>query len=119
MLAVALLVLNHVSVIDVAQGVAIPDRAIEIESTRVRAVLAAKSYRPPPGSMVHDLPGRFVVPGFIDMHAHVLALLRTLPLHGVTTVRDPGDATEAAVAVRQMLAPVRSWGRGLSPPAEF
>lgn len=124
MLALALLVLNHVTVIDVARGVALPERAIEIEGPRIRAVLAAAGYHPPAGSVVHDLRGRYVLPGFIDMHAHVLfppldddgrplpwfdrdtsrALLRTLLLHGVTTVRDPGDATEAAVAVRGMLA---------------
>ena len=33
-----------------------------------------------------------------------LALLRALLFSGITTVRDPGDATEAAVAVRGMLA---------------
>src|SRR5205807_6318242 len=86
--------------------------------------LAAAGYHPPAGSVVHDLRGRYVLPGFIDMNAHVLfppldddgrplawfdrdtsrALLRTLLLHGVTTVRDPGDATEAAVAIRRMLA---------------
>jgi len=124
MLALALLVLNHVTVIDVARGVALPDRAIEIEGARIRAVLAANNYHPPAGSVVRDLPGRYVLPGFIDMHAHVLfppldddgrplplfdrdtslALLRTLLLHGLTTVRDPGDATEAALAVRGMLA---------------
>jgi imidazolonepropionase-like amidohydrolase len=124
MLALALLVLNHVTVIDVTRGVAIPGRAVEIEGAHIRAVLAADRYHPPAGSVVHDLPGQYVLPGFIDMHAHVLfppldddghplpsfdrdtsvALLRTLLLHGVTTVRDPGDATEAAVAVRGMLA---------------
>ncbi len=124
MLALALLVLNHVTVIDVVRGVAQPDRVVEIEGTRIRAVLPAAGYHAPAGAVVHDLPGRFVLPGFVDMHAHVLfppldddgrplpafdrdtslALLRTLLLHGVTTVRDPGDATEAAVAVRGMLA---------------
>jgi imidazolonepropionase-like amidohydrolase len=64
------------------------------------------------------------MPGFVEMHAHVLfppldedghplpsfdrdtalALLRTLLFNGITTVRDPGDATEAAVAVRDLLA---------------
>jgi imidazolonepropionase-like amidohydrolase len=124
MLALALIVLNHVTVIDVIRGVAQPDYAVEIEGERIRSVLPAARYRAPDGAAVHDLPGRYVLPGFVDMHAHVLfppldedgrplpafdrdtalALLRTLLLHGVTTVRDPGDATEAAVTVRGMLA---------------
>jgi imidazolonepropionase-like amidohydrolase len=124
MLALALLVLQHVSVIDVDRGLTVPDRAIEIESGRIRAIHPAEGYRPPAGATVLDLPGRFVVPGFVDMHAHVLfppldedgrplpwfdrdtalAMLRTLLHYGITTVRDPGDATEAAVAVRGMLA---------------
>ncbi len=124
MLALALLVLNHVTVVDVVRGIAEPDRAIEVEGERIRAVVAAAAYRPPPSAVIRDLPGRYVVPGFVDMHAHVLfppldedgrplpwfdretslALLRTMLLHGITTVRDPGDATEAAVAVRGMLA---------------
>ncbi len=124
MLALALVVLNHVAVIDVARGAAQPDRALEIDDDRIRAVLPARGYRPPKGATMHDLPGRYVVPGFVDMHAHVLfppldddgrplpafdrdsslALLRTLLENGITTVRDPGDATEAAVVVRGMLA---------------
>jgi imidazolonepropionase-like amidohydrolase len=124
MLVLAVLVLNHVSVIDVARGVAEPDRAVEVEGTRIRAVLLAKGYRAPAGAQVLDLPGRYVMPGFVEMHAHVLfppldedghplpsfdsetalVLLRTLLFSGITTVRDPGDATEAAVAVRGLLA---------------
>jgi imidazolonepropionase-like amidohydrolase len=124
MLALALLILNHVTVIDVVHGVAEADRAVEVEGSHIRAVLPSAGYRPPGGASVFDLPGRYVLPGFIDMHAHVLfpplgedgrplpsfdretslALLRTLLLSGITTVRDPGDATEAAVAVRGMLA---------------
>jgi len=123
MLVLALLVLNHVSIIDVARGLAESDRAVEVEGTRIRAVLPAKGYRPPVGAQVLDLAGRYLMPGFVEMHAHVLfpplgddgplpsfdpetarALLRTLLFNGITTVRDPGDATEAAVAVRGLLA---------------
>ena len=124
MLALALVVLNHVTVIDVVRGVAQPDRVIEIEGSRIRAVLPAAAYRPPPDADIHDLPGRYVLPGLVDMHAHVLfppldddgrplpsfdretslALLRTLLFNGITTVRDPGDATEAAVTMRGMLS---------------
>src|SRR5690348_16414924 len=71
-LALALVVLNHVTVIDVARGVAVADRAVEIEGTRIRSVIAAAGYRPPAGAEVHELSGRYVVPGFADMHAHVL-----------------------------------------------
>jgi hypothetical protein len=48
MLALALLVLNHVTVIDVARGVAAPDRVLEIEGARIRGEFAAAGYRPPP-----------------------------------------------------------------------
>jgi len=120
MLAAALLVLNHVTVIDPARGTAIPDRAVIIEGPRIRSIGAAVR----PGAGVLDRRERYVVPGFVDMHAHVLfpplgedgrplptydratslALLRTLLLHGITTVRDPGDATEDVVAVRDAVA---------------
>jgi imidazolonepropionase-like amidohydrolase len=124
MLLLALVVLNHVSVIDIARGVAEPDQAVEVEGTHIRAVLPAKDYRPPAGAQVLVLPGRYLMPGFVEMHAHVLfppldeagrplpsfdretvlALLHTLLFNGITTVRDPGDATEASVAVRGLLA---------------
>jgi imidazolonepropionase-like amidohydrolase len=120
MLAAALFILNHVTVIDPGRGAALPDRAVVVEGSRIRSVTAAV----PSGRDVYDLRGRYVVPGFVDMHAHVLfpplgddgrplpaydratslALLRTLLLHGITTVRDPGDATEDVVAVRDAIA---------------
>jgi imidazolonepropionase-like amidohydrolase len=124
MLLLAVLVLNHVSVIDVAKGIAEPDRAVEVKDTQIQAVMAANGYRAPSGAQVLDLHGRYLMPGFVEMHAHVLfppldedghplpsfdrdsalALLRTLLFNGITTVRDPGDATEAAVQVRGLLA---------------
>ena len=130
MLAVALLVLHHVTVIDVVRGAVEANRTVEVEGGHIRAVLPSAGYRPPSGASVLDLPGRYVLPGFVDMHAHVLfpplgedgrplprfdretslELLRTLLLNGITTVRDPGDATEAAVSVRGMIAQGRIAG---------
>ncbi|HJT18134.1 MAG TPA: amidohydrolase family protein [Thermoanaerobaculia bacterium] len=70
-----------------------------------------------------DLTGKFVVPGFIDHHAHLflhawdksgnirarwdrestLQMLRLFLRFGVTTIRDPGASTEAAVTLRDMV----------------
>ncbi|MEA2490048.1 MAG: hypothetical protein QOH21_1840 [Acidobacteriota bacterium] len=72
---------------------------------------------------VIDGTGRYVVPGLIDMHVHVLthpwddkgaleprfnreaslAMLRLLLQQGVTTIRDPGSETEAAVTLRDLV----------------
>ncbi len=52
------------------------------------------------GLRVIDATGQYVIPGLIDMHAHLLLdfdraftdqMLRMLLAHGVTTVRDPGS----------------------------
>jgi len=119
----ALLVLNHVSVINVANGIVLRDRAVEIEAGKIKAILAANLYSAPARAAVMDLPGRYVIPGLIEMHAHVLfpplgtdgplpsfdyetsqQILRTLLAYGITTLRDPGDATEAAVTMRSLVA---------------
>jgi imidazolonepropionase-like amidohydrolase len=72
------------------------------------------------GARVIDCRGKYLLPGFVDMHAHVLAhpwdvhgnllpqidrqavaeMLRLFLRFGITTVRDPGAETEAAVALR-------------------
>jgi len=72
----------------------------------------------PKDATVIEATGKFVVPGFVDMHAHLtehggeprwnrettLRYLRLLLAHGVTTIRDPGSETEVAVMLRKMLA---------------
>ncbi|HEV2854917.1 MAG TPA: amidohydrolase family protein [Thermoanaerobaculia bacterium] len=126
-------VLRHVTVVDVAHGTLLPDRAVEIRGDRIAAVTAASGYTPPEGARVLDLPGRYLVPGFVEMHAHVLAhpwdaegnlkprydreatlaMLRLMLAHGITTVRDPGSETETAVTLRKMLAEGKVTGPSL------
>ena len=67
MIALALLVLNHITVIDVARGVALADRAVEIEGARIRAVLA------PPAIVLRSAPSSILPigrPTSIAPHAH-------------------------------------------------
>jgi imidazolonepropionase-like amidohydrolase len=117
----ASLVLHGATVFD---GTGTPPRRADVvvRGERIAAVTAWCEH--PAGARVIDASGRFLLPGFIDMHAHLLEhgrdaegaipprvdwelVRRHLALllrHGVTTVRDPGAETEAAVTLRRMLA---------------
>ncbi len=126
-------VLQHVTVVDVTHGTLLPDRAVEIHGDRIAAVAPATGYTPPQGAKVLNLAGRYVVPGFVEMHAHLfshpwdekgelmprfdrestLEMLRLLLAHGITTVRDPGSETEAAVTLRNMIAEGKVTGPSL------
>lgn len=117
-------VLRNVAVIDTATGTLQPDMAVELSGERIQAVVPAARYSPPPGARVIDSRGRYLLPGFVEMHAHVLThpwdeegkllprfdraatlgMLRLMLAHGITTVRDPGSETETAVTLRRMLA---------------
>ena len=68
MLALAILVLNHVTVIDVVRGVAQPNRAIEIEGSRIRAILPAAGYRSARGRC-RSRSSRTVCPAGLCRHA--------------------------------------------------
>jgi imidazolonepropionase-like amidohydrolase len=113
------LVLHNATIIE---GTGAPPRIgdVLIRSGRIESVGAC---RHPGHATVIDATGKYVLPGFIDMHVHLLehgrnekgdipprvdwdvvrTYLRLLLDHGVTTVRDPGSETEAAVTLRNMI----------------
>lgn len=99
-----------------------PRRAdVVVRGARIAAVDATCDH--PAAARIVDVTGQFVLPGFVDMHAHVVEHgrdekgdipprvdwplvrrnLRLLLRFGVTTVRDPGSETESAVTLRRML----------------
>jgi imidazolonepropionase-like amidohydrolase len=96
-------VLRGAAVFDPASGTLQPDRTIVIQGETISAVGTPE--RPaavPPDARVLDGRGRFVLPGLIDAHVHLVHRLNfahvtgdeVLPLflaHGVTSVRDTGD----------------------------
>jgi imidazolonepropionase-like amidohydrolase len=120
------IVLRGVTVIDGTGAPPVADRDVVIRGERIAAIGAAGTARVSPGGTLLELPGRHLLPGLIDTHAHVTILefvrgddglveplyrrdlseqaLRLLLDHGITTVRNPSAPTAAGVALREDVA---------------
>jgi imidazolonepropionase-like amidohydrolase len=142
LLLAAALLIHNVTVIDPASRAVRPNADVCVEGERIVSVDAAATdvlrsscfvLRAPPRTTnneerttknVVDGSGKFLIPGFADMHVHLFEhgrdekgqlrprfdrptieqTLRTLLAFGITTIRDPGAETEAAVTLRNMVA---------------
>lgn len=93
-------VIRHAAVFDAASGAFRTDQTIAIRGERIEAV--GRNLRAPHGARIIDARGKFVIPGLIDAHVHLVhqpdmahmtpeELLPAYLAHGVTTVRDAGD----------------------------
>ncbi|HEX2093796.1 MAG TPA: amidohydrolase family protein [Longimicrobiaceae bacterium] len=122
-----LLVLEGATLIDGTGAAPRPGATVVVQNGRILRVGARGEFRYPADARVLDLAGRYLVPGFIDTHAHVAILrwkqqadgtlqgtysrevservLRALLALGVTTVRNPGAPTaEEGVRLRDAVA---------------
>jgi imidazolonepropionase-like amidohydrolase len=79
----------HVTVVDVLQGIAQPDRAIVIEGDRIAAVMPSAELKAEAIATVIDAQGAFAIPGLWDMHVHFAepAWAKLYVANGVTGVR--------------------------------
>jgi imidazolonepropionase-like amidohydrolase len=116
------LIFSDVTVIDGTGRPPLAGQDVVVRDGRIAEV--RPHGRPVPvGARVLDLAGLFVVPGFVDMHAHVTFLrnsisdpdpgydeaitrqvLRICLAHGITTVRNPMAPTREGVAIREAVA---------------
>ncbi len=126
-------VIENITVIDGTGALPLRDARVLIEDGRIRAVGTRGTIAVPAGAARVDGRGGTLLPGFIDMHAHVTLgpvqldrsgpapVMRALPdsvvarrslalllASGITTIRDPGG--EGAVAVRDSVATGRIEG---------
>lgn len=97
------LAITNCSLFDSVSGTMLADRTVIVEGSRITAIGTPSSPVPiPSGARVVDGQGRYVIPGLIDAHCHLIFLLEDvglngedlLPLYlgnGVTTVRSAGD----------------------------
>jgi len=104
-------VIQHGTVFDSVAGKLLAERTILIEGTKIRSVGTNQSRLSiPDGARVIDAKGKFIVPGLIDAHVHLVHRLNfahvtgdeVLPAFlaaGVTSVRDTGDEIVAQTVV--------------------
>jgi hypothetical protein len=131
-------VIEHVTVLDGQGGAALDDRRVVVSGGRIVDVGAAASGRLTRGAMVVDGTGKFLLPGFIDMHAHLLfprcnpdggeprfdralsekALSAQLDF-GITTVRSPATPTIEGLRLRDALNAGRVRGPRAMASAEL
>lgn len=101
------LAFTHVNVINVEHGNVMGDRTVIVEGNRIRVIGASAATPVPPGALVVDGTGKFLIPGLWDMHVHVMAEpdvpFELFPAFGVTAVRDVGGSlTPLRVLQRQL-----------------
>ena len=101
------LVIQHVSVVDVAEGRSRPDLSVVITGGRITAVGRGSEVRVPRGAALVDGAGKYLIPGLWDMHVHLSqmgeAALGVLAANGITGVRDMGGDFREIAAWRRRI----------------
>jgi imidazolonepropionase-like amidohydrolase len=78
---------------------------VVIEKNRIQQILSGNAVNVPKEAVVIDADGKSVLPGLIDNHVHYRDLLGELFLaHGVTSVRDLGNALDWILLQRDAVA---------------
>jgi len=102
------LAVRGATLIDGTGRVPPPDATVVIEGERLVAVGPSATTPIPPGVQTIDGPGKFLIPGLVDMHVHVYSRDRWQPelflAAGVTTVLDLGGQLPDLTAYRGVVA---------------
>jgi len=108
-------VIRDCAVLDVAGGVMRPQQTVVLQGGKIHAVGPREAVETPPGASTVEARGKFLIPGLIDAHVHLVHVLdfakvtgdEVLPLFlaaGVTSVRDIGDEIVAETLVERFAA---------------
>jgi imidazolonepropionase-like amidohydrolase len=91
---------THARVLDVARGKWLKDQTVLVVGDTIKAV--GPKVTIPKGAEVVDLGGKALLPGMVDMHAHLGNADAILNIaSGVTTVRDVGNSPDELDAMKQ------------------
>lgn len=99
----SLLVITHANVIDGVANELLRDATVIVRDGRIENI-ATGAVSIPAGATVLDLKGRWLLPGFLDAHAHIanLSAARLALISGVTTARCLGVNHFADIGMREL-----------------
>lgn len=101
-------VIEHVALVDVANGTLRRDMSVRIDSNRVVSVEPSNAAPAPAGARVIDARGKYLIPGLWDAHVHLSYMgscaLPVFVANGVTAVRDAGARLDEVRAWRREIA---------------
>ena len=128
--------ISNVTVIDGRGGAPLPDVTVIVRNGRISEI--RRGTTPVKGLQIIDGSHRYLVPGFIDMHAHLLVprcsgpdrvplfdrqlserMLSQLLDFGITTIRSPATPTIDGLKLRDDLNAGRVRGPTAAAPAEL
>lgn len=121
------IIIYNVTLIDVVNSISRNNVAIIINENNIDNIIAINNNhdRSNIGEFIKNnshailvnATGKYLIPGLIDMHAHVAGVLEnsfnyslavetlsTLLDHGVTTIRNPGGPTEKSIDLRESIS---------------
>lgn len=108
------LAITHVAIIDATGAPPRPDMTVLIRGDRIAEIVSSRDADIPPSVRLVDGSGKYLVPGFWDMHVHLTGagepngshefLLPLLLANGVTSVRDMGGYLESLPKLREELS---------------
>jgi imidazolonepropionase-like amidohydrolase len=89
------------NVVDLGDGTVMQNAVVVIYKGHIETVAPATGFKIPKSAVVLDVSGRYLIPGLIDVHAHVKrwALARYIA-YGITTVRDIHGTEDSVMALR-------------------
>lgn len=118
------LAITNVHVVDVVRGRILPAQTVLVSGNRIRQVDQAPRVTVPANARVIDGTGKYLVPGLLDMHAHLHISGRPteieMPLfiaNGVTGVRVMSGQCRGQEDVRRCMETHREWQRQIEAGA--
>ena len=112
--AIALVGARVVTLAESGEDAVIENATLVVERNRIAAVGPSRSVRVPDGARRVDVSGKTVIPGLVDVHAHLgsenegILAEQNWPLvanlaYGVTTSHDPSNNTEMVFTNAEMI----------------